>query len=153
MPNRAEYLHGLRVWFFFEAMLPTLFVLALFWPIGSVIHHPQHWFERVFAAADLVPIAAILLLGAACEIERNRLFNRVSSGWLETLRYGALAFAILFLFLYGVCKSEYLRYDFDDAKPVNENISWISLFSLVSVATSITYSSVAKLITICKLAK
>src|SRR5260370_36151786 len=118
MARRAEYFHGLSRWLFIEALLPVFFVAALYWPLGSVVQHPQHWFERVFASADMVPIAAIVLLGVTCEVEQNRLFNDISSGWLETLRYGALTLAIICLFLYGFCKTEYLAYTFDYAKPV-----------------------------------
>lgn len=151
MAARAEYWHGLRRWLFIEAFLPVFFVAGLFWPIGSVVQHPEHWFERVFASADLVPIAAIILLGVACEIEQNRLFDRISSGWLETLRYGALALGIICLFLYGFCKTEYLGYTFDDTKPVSENICWIATFSLASIVAAMLYSTVAKLWTICKI--
>ena len=105
MATRNEYFHGLRGWVCFEALLPAFFVFALFWPVGSIIKHPQHWFERVFATGDMIPIAAVLLLGMACEIEQNRLFNQIESGWLETLRYGAFAFAILFLFLLRLLQS------------------------------------------------
>src|SRR6266568_1454195 len=101
MGKRAEYIHGLRRWLIFEASLPVFFIFSLYWPLGSVVHHPGHWFERVFAAADMVPLAAIVMLGVACEIEQSRLFSGVTSGWLETLRYGALALGIVFLFLYG----------------------------------------------------
>ena len=150
MARRAECVHSLRRWLFVEAMLPVFFVVALYWPLGSVIIHPGHWFERVFASADLVPLAAIVLLGSACEIEQNRLFNSVSSGWLETLRYGALALGIICLFLYGFCKTAYLAYSFDDTKPVSDNVKWIAVFSLVSIGTGMLYSAVAKLVTICK---
>lgn len=152
MAGREEYLHGLRRWLFIEASLPVFFVASLYWPLGSIMHHPDHWFERVFASADMVPISAMVLLGITCEIEQNRLFNNISSGWLETFRYGALSLGIICLFLYGFCKTVYLGYVFDDTKPVSENISWIAIFSLASISVAMLYSTVAKLWIIWKVA-
>ena len=59
-----------------------------------------------------------------------------------------MALGIIWLFLYGFCKKEYLGYTFDDNKPVSENMSWIAIYSIVSIAIAVLVSAVVKLHTI-----
>lgn len=101
----------------------------------------------------MIPVSAMILLGLTCEIEQNRLFNGVSSIGLEAMRYGAISLGIVFLVLYGFCKTAYLNYSFcDDPKTVVAyNISCIANFSLATIGVAILYSTVAKLWTICKI--
>lgn len=134
--QKRAYRNSLTSWFLFDYCLPLTFIVAL-WPIALYLLKIPYAFEQVFSSADLVPIGALLMLGAAREIDIEKKLNRITND-LELYRLFGIFGSTVMLFFYGVIKYYSMTYRFPDSigQPLDTAISAISYLSLVVIVLS-----------------
>ena len=110
--TRPHYVSSLRWWMLFDLCLPAVFV-AMFWPVRVYLLDQSLAFERAFYTVDLLPIASILLIGVAREIELERDLGRISRK-LGGLRDAGIFLAMVIMLIYSVIRYFSLEYSFPD---------------------------------------
>jgi hypothetical protein len=130
---RKEYKKSLICWFFYDFSLPIIFI-CLFWPVSEFLIKIPYSFERIFSAADLFPIASLLMLSASREIDIETRLNRISSDMYLFKQLGTV-FPLLLLCLYSIFKYYSMMYDFpiESNKQIDTAIKSISYLSFASV--------------------
>lgn len=132
MDSRKTYMDLIFAWMLVDFALPV-FVIAIFWPIVAFFLKKTYAFDRVFHTADLMPLGAILLLAAIRELETESRLGRIKAACAKRRMLGTVI-AIVFLFMYAICKYYSLTTAIPDK--TGESIDTIlSLISYLSIAT------------------
>lgn len=96
----------LYTWAVFTVAAPVG-VFAISWPIAAVMNLP-HPFLSTFGAGDIIPLAALILLGAAADVEHEALFGNGRSAKIMLLKSLAVLLAVFALAGYGALKAKAL---------------------------------------------
>lgn len=100
-PYHAE--HARKAWLLFEFVLPV-FTLTWLWPMMAYLGDLPFAFEHVFAGADVVPVAALLMLNVWREIELHARAGYRLTRALEHFQFAAILLPVAILILYGFVK-------------------------------------------------
>ncbi|MES9991387.1 MAG: hypothetical protein ABW098_05500 [Candidatus Thiodiazotropha sp.] len=127
-------------WIGLEVGIPILFVFAL-WPISLYILELEYAFERTLSSADLIPLGAMILIGAGVNTTFDEIAREKRSIKIIINIIGVLFFSLFFLFIYGFVKSVYLTYSFPiPPNLVETKITYFAYLSIACIVFSITYS-------------
>ena len=99
------------MWVLFELLLPVFFVLAM-WPVCVYLLALSHAYERSLGGADLIPVAAVLLITVSIDGLYGEISRHHKSVALFVCCVTSLAMSMVLLVAYGFIKIEYLRYNF-----------------------------------------
>jgi hypothetical protein len=95
-----------HAWIAYTVAAPVC-VFCVSWPIAYLMGIP-HPFLATFSTADLIPLAALVLFGAAADVENDALFSGVRSTRLMVFKHGISVGAIVVLAAYGALKAKAL---------------------------------------------
>jgi hypothetical protein len=136
--DRYSLAERFGIWFAYTTCLPVLFI-GMAWGIEKYFLHAEHPIADTFGSGDLLPLAAVLLLGIAAEIVANKL----NAGWML---FHQLVFTIVSVGLamgYGAMKTrgiEYLRAGDDLSYCELRNFSEMSFGVIVYAAIHSTFA-------------
>jgi hypothetical protein len=88
-------------WRYYIVAAPLAMTVVSFL-LGALIFDLDHPFIATFSAAELLPLAALVLLGVSAEIENDAIFSK--SAELSYLRYRQNFFVIIVVAVYGAMK-------------------------------------------------
>lgn len=120
-----------QTWLWFEFMLP-MFTLVWLWPMMAYLGQRPYAFQAVFGGADLVPVAALLMLNVWREIDRHARAGGVMTPMLENFQYAAVLVPVGILTLYGFVKYFVMLHPVPSAldEPPDERLLAIGFASL-----------------------
>lgn len=142
---RAHYRKSLRSWYLFDFGLPVVLIM-ISWPIAKYLIGIDYAFEKIFSAADLVPIGAVLLLATSREIDIESRMGRIVED-LDLYKQLGLWIAIVFLLIYMALKYFSLTYNYPDgeeAKELSMVVSRLPYVSFSLLVCSFTFCFAAK---------
>lgn len=131
-------------WAGFEVIIPIFFVVAI-WPISAAFLQISFAFEKTLGSADLLPIGSVLLLGVAIDAIFAEFQRATKSMTVAVLAIVACLVALVFLFLYGFAKAEYLRYSFPASGTVDTRMVLFAYLSGMSIIFAVIFSLLVKL--------
>ncbi len=146
MPEVVEYKYRVRKrwhdWSIWQCALPVV-VIALTWPIGSVISEAENCFFRTFADGSLLLFSGMLLVGASLELRKTQagdmeIYWNISLNFIAQV---ALAGSLIVLIIYGAIKTDMMRTDYFAINPLPLKIILYSIGSIVIAMGSIGIAS------------
>jgi len=133
------------LWLIFEICVPIAFVVAV-WPIAEYLLRLPHSFERTLSGADLMPLAALILIGTVLETTFDDAVPRNKNVFLFMLTFTAFL-AIMLLFTYGFMKAESFKFDIAamDSTSYDGKMTLFSKVAFVSILVSSVFAVFLKL--------
>ena len=131
-------------WSCLQIGVPTFFLVGIYWPIGPLaFDNIPHLFEKVFASAHFLPLAAVILLGTFGETEQWAYLTVLR---IQVVRYLALFLSIAYLFIYGFCNVSYLQSGFPLEGVVTERMRWTAFFSIAAAFFAFAIAGTLKIL-------
>jgi hypothetical protein len=88
-------------------VLAPLALYLIFWALAILVFEIKHPFISTFATVELLPLAALILMGVSAEVENDAIFS--GSAELSRLRFGLVLGVMLMFVSYGALKARALQ--------------------------------------------